>query len=131
MKTLTSLLFVLTLLLPALTRPLSAAEPKVGDTVAAPWSDVNFYLATITAIADGNASVLYEDGDKGSVPLDKVSAVVKDATFAVGDHVLAAWKGARMFPGVVTAVSEAVCIIKWDDGDAPLQVPKTRMVHAR
>src|SRR5882724_4547877 len=83
MKMLTSLLFVVLTLLPALTRPLSAAEPKVGDSVAAPWSDGNFYMATITAMADGNASLLYDDGDKLSVPLDKVSAAVKDAAFAV------------------------------------------------
>ena len=116
------LAFLFASLLPAL-----AADPKVGDSVAAPWNDGGFYMATITRISNGEADLVYDDGDKLAVPVGKVRVLSREAGFKVGDHVLAAWKGARMYPGVVTAVTEATCTVKWDDGDAPQDVSKARM----
>ena len=105
-----------------------ADDAKVGDSVAAIWKDKNYYVATVTAVADGKASLLYEDGDKLDVPLAKVYPFSASTPFAVGDHVMAAWKGAKMFPGVVTAVTDLTCTVKWDDGDKPLDVKRTRIV---
>jgi hypothetical protein len=104
-----------------------AADPKVGDTVAAKWTDGGFYVGTVTGLAADGANVLYEDGDKRTVPLAELAVLSKDTVFKTGDHVIAAWKGAKMFPGVVTAVTDATCTVKWDDGDAPIDVAKGRM----
>ena len=118
--------FFLAILLPAF-----AADPKVGDTVAAKWSDGGFYVGTVTGISGASANVLFDDGDKQTVPLAETMVLSKDADFKVGDHVIAAWKGAKMFPGVLTVVSVATCTVKWDDGDAPIEVAKGRMALAR
>ena len=121
---------LVTVLLIASILPTLAAEPKVGDSVAAIWTDGNYYVGTITSISGDKADVLYEDGDKLTVPLAKVHTLSKTANFKVGDHVIAAFNGASMFPGVITAVSDATCTVKWDDGDTPLDVPKGRMIAA-
>ncbi len=130
MKSLTSIAlgfaFFLATLLPAF-----AADPKVGDTVAAKWTDGGFYVGTVTGISGAGANVLYEDGDKLTVPAAEILVLSKDVAFKVGDHVIAAWKGAKMFPGIITAVTEATCTVKWDDGDAPIEVAKGRMALAR
>jgi hypothetical protein len=104
-----------------------AADPKVGDTVAAKWTDGKFYIGTVSALSAGGANVQYEDGDKRTVPLDELIVLSKDADLHVGDHVLAAWKLGKMFGGVITAVTPATCTVKWDDGDTPLEVAKGRM----
>jgi len=111
--------------------PTFAADPKVGDTVAAKWTDGGFYVGTVTGISGAGANVLFEDGDKLTVPPSDILVLSKDVAFKVGDHVIAAWKGAKMFPGVLTAVTEATCTVKWDDGDAPIDVAKGRMALAR
>ncbi len=126
MKTIYSLVFGFSLLVASLVSAL-AADPKVGDTVAAKWTDGSFYVGTITGLAADGANVLYEDGDKRTVPLAELTVLSKDTAFKVGDHVIAAWKGAKMFPGVLTAVNDGTCTVKWDDGDAPLDVAKGRM----
>lgn len=107
------------------------AEPKAGDSVAAIWKDGKYYVATVTAVKDGKASLLYEDGDKLEVPLQKVHVFADQPQFEVGDKVIAAWKGAQMFPGTISAVQELTCTVKWADGDKPLDVKKSRIVHAK
>jgi hypothetical protein len=111
-----------------------AGDPKVGDSVAAPWSNdkgqTAFFMATITGISGDKADLLYEDGDKLTVPLASVKVLAADTAFKVGDRVMAAWKGAQMFPGVVTAVTDLTCTVKWEDGDAPLEVKKSRIFLA-
>jgi hypothetical protein len=110
--------------------PTLAADPKAGDSVAAVWTDGNYYLGTITAISGEKAAILYEDGDKKDVPLSKVHPLSQTADFKSGDHVVAAWKGARMYPGLVTAVGDLTCTVKWDDGDKPMEVKKGRIILA-
>lgn len=107
--------------------PALGDEAKVGDSVAAVWSDGNYYVGTVTGVSDGKVDVLYEDGDKLAVPTAKVRVLGAKTDFKVGDRVIAAWKTAQMFPGVITAVSEIACTVKWDDGDAPMEVKKSRM----
>jgi hypothetical protein len=130
MKSLSSLIvgfaFFLATLLPAF-----AADPKVGDTVAAKWTDGGFYVGTVIGISGASANILFDDGDKLTVPPADILVLSKDVAFKVGDHVIAAWKGAKMFPGVLTAVTETTCTVKWDDGDAPIEVAKGRMALAR
>ena len=110
--------------------PVLAADPKVGDSVAAPWTKGLIYMATVTGISGDKADLLYEDGDKLAVPLASLRILSSDTAFKVGDHVMAAWKNAQMFPGVITAVTEVTCTVKWDDGDTPLEVKKNRIFLA-
>jgi hypothetical protein len=105
-----------------------ADEAKPGDKVAAKWSDGGHYLATVTAADGAQYEVLYDDGEKATVGAADLIRVRRDANFAVGDHVLAAWKSATMFPGTVTAKTEFTVTVKWDDGDAPLEVARDRVV---
>lgn len=108
-----------------------ADEARPGDKVAAKWSDGRHYLATVTAARGGQFDVLYDDGDKGTVGADALIRVPLNANFAVGDRVLAAWQGAGMFPGMVTAKTEFAVTVKWDDGDAPVEVARDRVVMLR
>jgi hypothetical protein len=102
-------------------------DPKSGDTVAAKWSDGFYYVATVNQVHDGKFDVLYADGDKATVSATDLIAL-SSAPLEVGAHVLAAWKTARMFPGVITAKTEQAYTIKWDDGDAPMDVVKNHVV---
>ena len=45
----------------------------------------------------------------------------------IGTHVLACWRGAMMYPGVVTARPENFHTMKWDDDDTALEVPRKRI----
>ena len=105
-----------------------ADEAKPGDKVAAKWSDGGHYLATVTAANGGQYDVLFDDGDKATAGAADLIRVRRDANFAVGDHVRAAWKSAAMFPGTITAKTEFTVTVKWDDGDAPLEVARDRVV---
>ncbi len=62
------------------------------------------------------------------MPLAQVHPLSQAASFKVGDHVIAAWRTALMFPGVITAVSDVTCTVHWDDGDKPLEVKKSRIM---
>ncbi len=104
-----------------------ADEAKPGDKVAAKWSDGGHYLATVTAVSGGQLAVLFDDGDKGTVGAADLLRVSRNANFATGDRVLAAWKSARMFPGTVTAKTEFTVTVKWEDGDEPLEVPREKI----
>lgn len=101
---------------------------RVGSRVAAKWVDGQYYLGTITRIAT-KVLVEYDDGDKRKVPVADVFPIAKGATFQVGDRVLALWKRAAMFPGVVSEVRANECLVKWDDGDRPKLVTKSKMLH--
>ena len=108
-----------------------ADEAKPGDKVAAKWSDGGHYLATVTAVSGGQLAVLFDDGDKATVGAADLLRVSRNANFAAGDRVLAAWKIARMFPGTVTAKTEFTVTVKWEDGDEPLEVARDRVVMLR
>lgn len=129
-------LFLLTLLaffvaLPQAAKAGSKQDIGVGHPVAARWSDGKYYTGSVLATNGANFKVLFDDGDKLTVDAAHVFALRENGNFEVGDHVLAGWKGARMFPGTVTAVTAAACRIKWDDGDAPMVVKKSRIVHLK
>lgn len=101
---------------------------KPGDKVAALWSDGGYYLGRVTAVNGGNCAVLYDDGDQGVVAAGEViRTAAATETIGIGTRVLAAWRGAQMFTGVVTVETEYLVTVRWDDGDAPLAVAKDRV----
>jgi hypothetical protein len=105
-----------------------ADDARPGDRVAALWRGGAYYLATVTAVEGGEYAVLYDDGDKGAVAAAGLIRVPAVADFKVGDRVLACWKTAQMFPGVITSKGEFTYTVKWSDGDFPLEVARGRLV---
>ena len=105
----------------------SAGDANPGDRVAAKFSDGAWYLATATAARGAQIDVLYDDGDKATVPAADVIAIPRGTAFKTGDIVLAPWKTAQMFPGTVTAATRFTVTVKWDDGDEPLEIASDRV----
>ena len=132
MKTIPILLLTLGGLWLAVPNP-AQADPresiKTGDTVAAMWSDGNYYIGVVKGTEGEKFQIDFEDGDKLSVKPATIFVMHQDGEFRVGDHVMAVWQKARMFPGVVSAVNADACVVKWDDGDTPMEVKKGRMAH--
>ena len=120
-------LLVLTLVLPQRTQADPRERITAGDTVAAQWSDGNYYIGKVKGAEGDGFHIIYEDGDELTVKPAHIFVMRSDSEFRVGDHVMAVWMGARMFPGVVSAVNADTCVVKWDDGDTPLEVKKGRM----
>jgi hypothetical protein len=118
----------MTLASSALAGPESQIGP--GKRVAAMWTNGGYFLGTVTGVEGDRFDILFEDGDRLAVNTTNVVALSEDTPFAVGDHVTAAWKGAAMYPGVVTKVHAKSCMVKWDDGDAPLLVAKDKLFHS-
>ena len=105
-----------------------AGDANPGDRVAAKFTDGSWYLATATAARGAEFDVLYDTGDKATVPGPDVIAIPRGTAFKTGDIVLAPWKTAQMYPGTVTEVARFAVTVKWDDGSAPLDVANDRVV---
>ena len=108
--------------------PAGTAKLPVGTPVAAKWKFDSVYIATITGVeADGQYSVKYGDGTSGQVVPGDVTPVNPTQELPVGAHVRACWKGAIMYPGTVTARHGNLYMIKWDDGDTPVEVEREKI----
>ena len=70
-----------------------------------------------------SANVLYDD-DKVVRPIPFAELLlIKKATYAVGDKVMAVWASGKFYAGTVTAVKPGeFYTVKWDDGSAPTDV---------
>ncbi len=96
---------------------------QIGTRVAAKWKDGKYWLGEIAG-GQGNQYVIhYADGDQLTIGDDQVIPIAAPGTLFVGQHVMAVWKGATMFPGTITAMDGTTATVKWDDGDTPLAVP--------
>jgi hypothetical protein len=98
------------------------AAIAVGMRVAAKWTDGNWWYGAIGQVESDGYVINYADGDVLKVAPTDVVPVVTPGVLHVGDHVLAVWKGARMYPGVITAVHQSSATVRWDDGSAPLEI---------
>jgi hypothetical protein len=103
--------------------PVVAASLQVGDRVAAKWKDGNWWYGTIASVDADGYVIHYADGDVLKVSKLAVIPVAQPGSLNVGDHVIALWKGAKMYPGVITRIDATSATVKWDDGDTPLDVP--------
>ena len=109
--------------------PIAAGSLQVGARVAARWKDGHYWYGTIGRV-DGDGYVIhYADGDVLKVTAADVRPVAPADSLHVGDHVLAVWKGAKMYPGVITRVDAQSATVQWDDGDEPLDVPLTMIAR--
>jgi hypothetical protein len=99
-----------------------------GDSVAAKWDDGKLYLATVKSVDGGTVNVVYaDDGSAGAVAVADVHAI-PDATFAVGDRVLAVWSQGRFYAGKVTKANGSSYVIAWDDGTTPSSVEAGKII---
>lgn len=101
----------------------AAGQLTVGARVAAKWKDGNWWYGAIGEVDADGYVINYADGDVLRVAPAAVIPVASPGSLQVGSHVLAVWKGARMYPGVITAINGYTATVKWDDGDVPLNVP--------
>ncbi|HEU4717479.1 MAG TPA: hypothetical protein VFU15_06590 [Bacteroidia bacterium] len=97
---------------------------KVGDHVAAKWTNNNYYLGSITAVNADKYSILYDDGDKLDVPVTDLKTLCNQSDLKVGDKVMASWNSSVMlYPGTVTELQSGGAMVKWDDGSEPSLSP--------
>lgn len=99
------------------------ATLSVGSKVAAKWKDGQYWYGSIGEVAADGYVIHYADGDVLKVAPANVIAVAPAGSLQIGDHVIAVWKGAKMYPGRITRIDGYTATVQWDDGDTPLDVP--------
>jgi hypothetical protein len=100
----------------------SEAQFKSGMTVAAKWTDNNYYLATITSLKGDRYEVDYADGTKGDVALAEMKMLAEKESIKVGDKVLAVWSGAKFYAATIKELKAKGAVVTWDDGTAESEV---------
>lgn len=122
-------LFLLsTLLLFAFSCSGSKNSISVGSTVAAQWQGGTWYLAKVEGVEGDKYKVLYDDGTDGMVSKGETHLIPKDQKLGVGDTVLGAWSGARLYSGKVKSAEEDGYLIEWDDGSEPSHVANDKVL---
>jgi hypothetical protein len=106
----------------------SATGPKVGDTVAAKWTDGNYWLATVEKVEPAGVTVKYtDDNTTNTVSVTEIRPIAVKS-WSVGDKVLAVWSSGRFYPGTVEKAAGSTYTIKWDDGSTPSEVEATKII---
>jgi hypothetical protein len=95
---------------------------KAGMSVAAKWTDGNYYLATIKTITGDKCEVDYADGSSGEVKVLDLKTITEKTNLKVDDKVLAVWAGAKFYTGKIKEISKMGAIITWDDGTVESEV---------
>lgn len=99
--------------------PWASPSFSPGQTMAAKWTDGNWYLAKIESVSGGRYNVLYADGDRGSVAQDQIQVIPMRPHLIAGERVLAVWSGAKFYSGIILEVRGNGAVVKWDDGSTP------------
>jgi hypothetical protein len=85
-----------------------------GDRVLAPWEPQWLYPGTVGAVQGQQVYMIFDDGDRGWVPL----AAVRLLNVRIGSRVYGRWQGGRFYyAGTVTQVQGNLIFIQYDDGD--------------
>ena len=95
----------------------------VNDRVIARWTNNLYYRGKVSARADGQIQVLFDDGDRITHSIEDVSAVIPDQQpqyAQIGQRVMATWKeGVKYYMGYVTDNDSANYFkVTFDDNDA-------------
>jgi hypothetical protein len=110
---------------------LAPRAAAAGDRVAARWRKA-WYLAKVVAVEGGVHSVVYDDGDTGALSAADLIPVAAEAEIAAGERVLACWDGKpRMYPGLVEKKTSKGCVVSWEDGTKPSEVPFGQIARIR
>jgi len=99
------------------------AKFKKDDTVAAKWTDGNYYLATIKNINGDKYDVFYADNTNGTVTEADMKVIPAKLELKAGDKVWAVWGPAKFYSAVVKEVKSSSALVAWDDGSSPEEVP--------
>lgn len=103
---------------------------KTGMTVAAKWTDNNYYLATITSINGDKYAVDYTDGSKGEVKSSDLKVPNEKSELKAGNKVLAVWAGSKFYSGTIKEIKESGAVITWDDGTEDSEVAFGKILKA-
>jgi len=100
------------------------APPTVpGVIVTVKQAEMVFWVARVERVIPGGFEVQNSQGERVSVPADRVIPHPGQHVFEIGDRVLAHWDMGQMFPGTITAISQQGYTVAWADGDTPQVVP--------
>lgn len=102
---------------------------KTGDTVAAKWGQGGYYLARIVGGSGDEYDVIYADGESGTLSPKEILPISPAGSTSIGDTVLAASQGSRMYSGVVVDKLDGgeAYSVQWDSGDEPSVVPADKI----
>lgn len=109
--------------------PAASSSPfKVGQPVAATWTDGNFWLAKVTAVDGDQIEVQFaDDQSKLKVPAADIQPI-EEKNWAVGSDVLAVWTSGRFYPGQITEADGTTYTVKWQDGSEPSKVTSDKII---
>lgn len=93
--------------------------PTVGQTVAVPWTNQDYYLAKVTKIDGNQITVQFADGlNSGTADAAEVR-LVPNKNWAIGAKVMAAGTSGEFSPATVIDADTDVgsYVVKFDDGN--------------
>lgn len=94
--------------------PSAARAVEVGDTVLAYWAPAKaYFIGTAVEKAAGGYLIVFEDGDRAVVPVDKI----RKYDIKVGTPVIALWSDGVRYRGKVAKTVGRAFYIHYDDGD--------------
>lgn len=94
--------------------PPAVRAVEVGETVLAYWAPAKaYFVGTAVEKTPGGYRVVFEDGDQGVVPPDKI----RKFDIKVGTAVMARWTDRQFYPGKVARVAGRALYIHYNDGD--------------
>lgn len=95
--------------------------------MAAKWRDSRYYPGVVAEVRGSQCLIKWDDGDEPLFVMNEdIRTLPHEPATAlnIGTHVMATWKNNHMYPGVVAEVRGDQYLIKWDDGDEPMLVPR-------
>ncbi|MCU0517167.1 MAG: hypothetical protein MUC60_09940 [Oscillatoria sp. Prado101] len=102
---------------------------KAGDTVAAKWGQDGYYLARIVGGSGDEYEVIYAHGDSNTLSPKEIVPISPAGSTKIGDPVLAANEGSKMYSGVVVEKLDGggAYSVQWDSGEEPSVVPADKI----
>lgn len=99
----------------SLAMSISAFAFERGDWVLGHWQGEGYwYPGVVDSSTQRSVTVQYDDGDRETVPLDRV----KPYDWRVGSRVECNWEnGGEWYPGVITRLERQTLGVRYDDGD--------------
>jgi hypothetical protein len=93
--------------------------PTVGQSVAAAWTNQDYYLAKVTKVNDDQITVQFADGLNSSTIDASEVRLIPNHNWSVGDKVMAAGTSGEFSPGTITDADTDVgsYVVKFDDGN--------------
>jgi hypothetical protein len=101
---------------------------KVGDRVAAKFTDGRFYGGKVAAIDGDKFEIGYDDGDKLTVGAGDLVKCAEPSELSAGQKVAAVWTNGLFYKGTLGEKKDDGWVVQWDDGSEPLVVAVGKIV---